>query len=70
MSLVVTEDDPPNEPEPSVRQVTDTTPPVPPVCGWRVVHSSGETVVSDYPALVRCLREKPGARAFKLGESG
>lgn len=70
MSLVVAEDHSSNEPERSVRPAGNVTTPVQPACGWRVVHSSGETVVSDYPALVRCLREKPGARAFKLGEPG
>lgn len=69
MSLVTAEDSS-SEPRSAARQAADARPPAQPACGWRVVHSSGETVVSDYPALVRCLREKPGARAFKLGESG
>lgn len=69
MSLVAAEESP-KEPGPAVRQAGEVSPPAQPACGWRVVHSSGEIVVSDYPALVRCLREKPGARAFKLGEPG
>lgn len=69
MPLVVAEESS-SEPEPPAREAGQAEPKGQPTGGWRIVHSSGETVVSDYPALVRCLREKPGARAFKLSGSG